>query len=520
MLQLGFVVALAAATLTIVVQLQRTRGIRRRLLAIVIVAALLPASAVAVATLGTARDLLSLLDAPGVRAMADGGVGLARTVLDREQAHLSSWADSLVSHAEPRELDLPEGLGWELRDASGARTAGGGVPLQSLLPTAERMPGGGERTRRVTTELGTVLLLTRSHDHGRLDVVQVLPGPLAADLARVEEGSRGLLQLGLYYRELLGTRALVLATTALFFVALLSVWIGRVAGERLVLPLTDLVEGTRRVAGGDLDHRVRVRGVGEVSELVAAFNGMTARLARSEDQRRRSERLAAWQGIARRLAHEIKNPLTPIQLALHRIRRRENDPVTLEALEAIEQETRNLQRLAEEFSALGRLPEPQPQAVLLRRLLEEVVTLYVPDTVLVRWRGADDPVLSADPGQLRQVLANLVKNAVEAMGRRGQLRFVLGAVEGGRARWAIEDSGPGLPEPVDRVFEPGFTTRSTGSGLGLAIVQRIVEDHGARIEAGRAEGGGASFRLDWPVHRSAGASMLRVDPEIPRGSES
>jgi nitrogen fixation/metabolism regulation signal transduction histidine kinase len=495
--QLGFTVALAVALVVVVAQVRRTRGLRRRLLVMVTASALLPAAGAALVTLGSAREMLAVLDAPGLRSAMEGGLGLARALIEREQALVGAWADSLASRSDPRAVDLPSGFGWQRIDADG-RLLGSGGDLAGFTVESEPVIAA-ERVRRARVGEDMALVLERAVGGERLVVVRVLPTAVARDLARVEEGSLGLRQLGLYYRELLGTWVLVLAVSALILVAVLTAWAGRVASERLVVPLADLVAGTSRVAAGDLQHRVRVHGVGEVSELAEAFNTMTERLAASEERRLRSERLAAWQGIARRLAHEIKNPLTPIQLAVHRVRRRESDAVTLEALEAIEQETQNLQRLAEEFSSLGRLPRPQPRAVSLRRVLEEVVALYVPDTVTLQWEGDAHPVVHADPGQLRQVLANLVKNAVEATARSGSLQLHFEQERSHCARLSIRDDGPGLPAPRERIFDPGFTTRPTGSGLGLAIVQRIVEDHGATITAEDAPGGGACFRLSWPL---------------------
>jgi nitrogen fixation/metabolism regulation signal transduction histidine kinase len=274
---------------------------------------------------------------------------------------------------------------------------------------------------------------------------------------------------------------------------LLALVVSGLLTNRLVEPLADLVVATRRVTEGDREFEVDTRAVDEVRELEDAFNEMTSQLAHSEDRLRRSERLAAWQGIARRLAHEIKNPLTPIHLAVHRARQRSDDAVVADSLAAIEEETSNLQRLAEEFSSLGRLPAPRLRPVPVASVAREVATLYLPEGVVFSIEG--DAVLDADEGQLRQVFSNLFKNAVEAMDGRGRIGIQIdasGTIE-------VRDDGPGLPEDADSIFEPEFTTRSSGTGLGLAIVRRIVEDHDGRIEAVKAPGGGACMRLAWPV---------------------
>jgi nitrogen fixation/metabolism regulation signal transduction histidine kinase len=261
-----------------------------------------------------------------------------------------------------------------------------------------------------------------------------------------------------------------------------------------------LAIGTERVAEGDLDSRVEVRAPDELGELVEAFNRMTGDLKASKMELVRAERVAAWQGIARRLAHEIKNPLTPITLAMHRIRKQTGDPKVVEAIGAVLEETENLTRLADEFSLYARLPEPNRQELDMTSLVRRAVELYVdPGRVEVRWIGWEDAgQVWADPGQLRRVFSNIIKNAVDAMGERGVLSLSLRKI-GGCLNIRVADTGPGLPEPPELVFEPYFTTRDTGTGLGLAIARKIVEDHGGTLTAEAGEEGGAVFSLVLPI---------------------
>ncbi|MCB9514534.1 MAG: hypothetical protein H6694_09520 [Candidatus Latescibacteria bacterium] len=234
-----------------------------------------------------------------------------------------------------------------------------------------------------------------------------------------------------------------------------------------------------------------------------AFNGMGEQLQRSRDERLRAERVAAWQGVARRLAHEIKNPLTPITLAMHRIERRSEDPAVRESIAAVLEETANLQRLADEFSQFARLPAPAPEPVDLRALLAGVVELYLPaERCRARWEGWPETLrVSGDPGQLRQALGNLVKNAAEAMGAGGALTLRYAPLADVH-RIDLEDEGPGLEGDPERLFEPYVTHKATGTGLGLAVARKIVEDHGGRLSAAS---------LDPPAH----GARLRV--ELPCG---
>ncbi|HKK72958.1 MAG TPA: HAMP domain-containing sensor histidine kinase [Candidatus Krumholzibacteria bacterium] len=501
-LQLALAITATLGLAAVLVLLLRTRGLRRRLLLALALASLLPSATVAVVLALNARSVLAVLDAPGPQSAVDGGLGLARAYLEeggRDLHHRTdAWVRALAEGRSPV-VERPGHTGWRLVDVPEAR--GGGLdpaPWLSAVPgeVLDRPTWG---PRRVVAGAGTALVAGRrlGPDDGHVVSVLRIPDGVAADLRRIEAGFQGQRQLELYYGPLLANGLLVIAVVAVTVVAVLGTVAARDVSARLLGPLGELVEATRRVGAGDLDHRVGTLASGEVGELVRAFDGMTAQLAENRERLRRTERLAAWQGIARSLAHEIKNPLTPIQLAVHRLRRQGGDERTLESLGAIQEEVGNLRRLAEEFSVLGRLPEPRIVAVGLGATVDQVVDLYVPDGVTSEVDVAADLRVRADAGQLRQVVSNLVKNAVQAMGRDGRLR-VAAHVDDGVVILEVDDDGPGFGDAAARLFEPGFTTRETGTGLGLAIVQRIVEDHGGDIEATTSPWGGARFRVRWP----------------------
>jgi signal transduction histidine kinase len=455
----------------------RTRGLRRRLFLTLLAVGLLPATTVGVVTWREASDLGKLAEAPGLRESVDASLLLARRAI-------AERGDQLAFRAtEPGGLEAP-GYGYvDYRPGSTPVEGGVGEGMGEAFAGARGEGLRGDLVYRAVDLPGGT---TRVALHR-------LPKDLAREIDAAGQGVTGLRQLGLYYEEIARGRVLVVAATVLLLSVLLALTVSALLTNRLVEPLASLVEATRRVTEGDREFAVDTRAVDEVRELEEAFNEMTVQLASSEARLRRSERLAAWQGIARRLAHEIKNPLTPIHLAVHRARQRSRDEVVDESLSAIEEETRNLQRLAEEFSALGRLPAPRKRPVAAAAVAREVATLYVPDGV--RFMVEGDAVLEADEGQLRQVFSNLFKNAVEAMGGSGCLAVRIRS----HGDLLIEDDGPGLPAEGERIFEPEYTTRSSGTGLGLAIVRRIVEDHGGRIRAEDAREQGACMHLYWPV---------------------
>lgn len=466
----------------------RTRGLRRRLFLTLLAVSLLPAATVGVVTWRETAGLGRLAEAPGLRDAVDASVELARALLLEYETDLAARAAEMAASVDDPPVTTPDWLGWVLvEDSRTVRVGGSATTHAEVLGTLQ---GAGR--------LETPALIFHRVDLGPgsgLVVVRVLDPALVRRLEAAGQGAAGLRQLGLYYEEILRGRALLVAAAVLLLSVLLAVLVSTGLTNRLVRPLADLVRATRRVADGDREFAVATGGVDEVRDLEIAFNDMTAQLVLGEAKLRRSERLAAWQGIARRLAHEIKNPLTPIHLAVHRARQRVTDSVVVDSLVAIEEETRNLQRLAEEFSALGRLPAPRRRPVQLDVVAREVGALYLSGPVSLEVRG--EGLLDADEGQLRQVLSNLFKNASEAMGGRGRITLAIEA-SSGVVGFDVEDDGPGLPADPEQLFEPEFTTRSSGTGLGLAIVRRIIEDHQGSIRAVAGATGGARFCIQWP----------------------
>ena len=429
---------------------------------------------------------IDVLDSEGLNASLESSLELARGIvaaeLDVLRADLGGAAPSAPSARQ------------RLDDGSFAELPAG---IADSLST--RLPPDGDYEGRVSLSREDWLVVARETESGRRLLAKRLDPELADGIRTVTTGGSRLRQIRLYYRNLqrLTTLALLLGL-GLSLMVVASLLSGRMS-RQISRPLLSLAEGTRKVAAGDLGHRVDVDAPDELGELVGAFNRMTGELERSKEELVRAERIAAWQGVARRLAHEIKNPLTPITLAMHRIEKRSRDPETSDAVRTVLEEAGNLKRLADEFSLYARLPEPEPETIRLRTLVRDVVDLYVdPDRIEVVWReGGDEGVVVADPGMIRQLAANLVKNAVAAMGRGGHLFLGLER-DDAETRLIVEDDGPGLPEPVEQVFAPYFTTRASGTGLGLASSRKTAVDHGGRLDAENREQGGARFILGLP----------------------
>jgi two-component system nitrogen regulation sensor histidine kinase NtrY len=242
--------------------------------------------------------------------------------------------------------------------------------------------------------------------------------------------------------------------------------------------------------------------------MVLVFDDLTELL--------KAQRLAAWREVAQRIAHEIKNPLTPIQLSAQRLRRRlsttERTPAEKRLLEeataTIVQEVEGLKQLVDEFSRFARMPSLQPRATDLGRLLEGVVVLYRESHAALDIRvsfSPDMPSVDVDPDQIKRAVLNLVDNAVEAVGGAGQVSLeTIWLPESRRARIVVADDGPGIaPEDKERLFLPYFSTKSNGTGLGLSIVNQIVNDHGGTIWVEDATPQGTRFVVELPVGRLA-----------------
>ncbi len=296
-----------------------------------------------------------------------------------------------------------------------------------------------------------------------------------------------------------------------FAVAAIGVLLGLIlawwATARISRPVHELADAASKVAAGDWNTHVDVRSRDEIGELAAAFNQMTRHLTEQRERLVQSERVAAWRELARRLAHELKNPLFPLQITVENMRRARDqypdqfDEVFREGSDTLLAELANLKTIINRFSDFSKMPPPQRQPANLNEIVRGVMKLVDGQLAAqsVTPRVELDPALptvQADPAQFHRALQNLVLNALDAMPSGGALT-VRTAQADGAVRLEVSDTGSGLTkEECERLFTPYYTTKQHGTGLGLAIVQSVVSDHGGGISVESGPGRGSTFRIE------------------------
>jgi two-component system nitrogen regulation sensor histidine kinase NtrY len=302
-----------------------------------------------------------------------------------------------------------------------------------------------------------------------------------------------------------GTAAIVGAAGVLLGL-MLSFW----TASRVTRPLRGLASSVREVAIGNWDTRATVSSSDEIGQLARDFNGMTEQLVEQRDRMIQAERVAAWRELARRLAHELKNPLFPLQITIENLQRaREASPeqfdeVFRESTSTLLAELGHLKTIIGRFSDFAKMPAPQLEPVNINQLAREVLQLFEaqlqapgqPPVKAILQLAEDAGEVPADPDQLRRALHNLVLNALDAMPHGGGL-VLRTSRHDNKVAIEISDDGEGLaPEECDRLFTPYYTTKQHGTGLGLAIVQSVVSDHKGTITVHSELGKGTTFRIE------------------------
>jgi signal transduction histidine kinase len=353
-------------------------------------------------------------------------------------------------------------------------------------------------------ETSAILYLT---DH-REDSVNATAIPLKSDrgevlaVLTVSISRSGMVQAQQHIRAI----AYGVAAGGILFAILCSLWIA----AKVSRPIEQLARAAEQVAAGNWETHVPERSRDEVGLLARSFNHMTAELVSQRERLVQTERVAAWRELARRLAHELKNPLFPLQLTVENLIRaralspEEFDEVFRESTQTLGMEIANLKTIIGRFSDFSKMPKPELERIDVREVLDRVFSFYdaaTPDGNAIHFqtRFPTEPLLiNVDPELIHRALCNLVLNAMDAMPNGGTLTLSTNE-NGEKVEIRVADTGEGMtPEECERLFTPYYTTKQHGTGLGLAIVQSVIADHAGTIAVESRPAGGATFVITLP----------------------
>ena len=413
--------------------------------------------------------------------------------------------------------DLPVAPGMQLglyteagTSSDAASTTTTGFDPKRLVSAAGDVPGAShyaslvDRARKTGQQASEILYLTPRRE----DSVSATAIPLKNSSGNILAVLTVAISRSALVAEQQQIRAIAygVATAGILLAIIFSLWIA----ARVSRPVEELARAAEDVAGGNWDSRVPERGHDEIGVLARSFNHMTEQLENQREKLVQTERVAAWRELARRLAHELKNPLFPLQLTVENLVRArqlpatEFDEVFSESTQTLSMEIANLKKIIARFSDFSKMPKPELERIDARDAVARVRALYATTNLegpAIRLETiVDDRAmpLMVDSELLHRALSNLVLNAKDAMPDGGTVTVSARPVEAD-IEIRVADTGQGLTqEECQRLFTPYYTTKQHGTGLGLAIVQSVIADHAGTISVESSEGKGAIFVITLP----------------------
>jgi len=497
--------------------------LRARLIVAFLGLALVPTALLTIFTLDRLGRAIDLWNPRGVDLTLDSALEVSQTALTRMETTVLAQARDWAVALPPESLSIARRTGVR----AGLRAAGLDLMqlyrrdkghwklVEEVLPEGVLTPEPMDLSNAVAGALagqpivrsdrGVLAAIVPMEGDFALAAAMRVPPEFFTQVRRVGEGI-GFYRRFSVVRDVSRTYTLLLVALLVLALTGAAIWVARTLAGGMTRPLRHLEAGLERVAGGDLDTRVAPEGPRELRTLAQQFNAMTERLADARSALAQAEREAAWREVARRLAHEFKNVLTPMSLSLHRLKRRaelvpedERGPVR-ESLASLSEGVADLARLAEQFSQYARLPEPRLERCDLVELAVAAARQHEPEQGSVTATPVTSPLpVEADRLLLSRAVHNLILNALEASPDGAGVEVRLSKQEG-RAVLEVLDRGTGLtPEVQARAFDPYVSTKARGSGLGLALVREIAAQHGGAVTLENREGGGARARLTLPL---------------------
>jgi len=496
-------------------------SLRARLIAALLALALLPTAVFTLFTLVELDRATQGWFRPGVDRALESAQRASRTALTRMEATSLSQAGAW-SRRVPTARLVPAGrahIRAGLRDAGldflqiYRRVDGRWEPIEQVLPSGVfgvRVADlGGELDAAlagdglVRSNRGALAGVVRQDSAHALAVGMWVPADFFAEVERVSEGRSAYSRLGVIV-DVQRPFIWLLVAGLVLLLAALALFLAHALARPIARPLSELSAALDHVADGDLRVRVTPRGARELRVLGRAFNAMTARLEEARTMMAEAEREAAWRDVARKLAHEFKNILTPLKLSLQLLEAKlqaapEARGDTDANLQAALDEVAQLARLADQFSQYARLPEPHLEPLDLAQVALSAAGRPMCEGVGVVCAPGEPVPVRGDSVLLARAAHNLVLNACEAS-LAGATVEIFARREHGHAVLEVLDRGPGLPAGLaDRLFEPYVSTKRRGSGLGLSLVRDIARQHGGTVSLEDREGGGACARLVLPL---------------------
>lgn len=458
----------------------------------------------------------------GVEDALEAAIETNRTTLTRLEAtaveRADAWAAKLPGlDADPKQRDMARaglreaGLDFAQvyeRDSTDWRLVATVVPAgvvpADTIDLASEIPAAMSGDRLVRSPSGVLGAVAPVRDGVTLVTGVWLNPGYFEQLNQVIEARQNYGKLGVLVDVARQRIWLTIALLALAIAAGAAV-LARVLADGMTQPLSRLAAALAQVEGGGANHRLPESGARELKSLAVSFNAMTGRLAEARAALARAEREAAWRDLARKLAHEIKNPLTPMSLSIFALQKRvdhlpEADrAIARRSLTAMLEEITQLTRLADNFSQYARLPEPRDEALDLSEVARAASALHEPQAITLQVTCEAAMPVRGDRLLLTRALHNLLVNAFEASPAGSTVELVSG--QNGSEAWVeVRDRGTGIDASVAaKVFEPYVSTKNRGSGLGLSLVHDIAGQHRGRVTLTNRDGGGAIARLTLPL---------------------
>ncbi len=513
--------------------------LRTRLFLSLLLLALIPTAAFTLFTWDQLNRSIARWHRPGVARALEAGLEVGRSSMARLEGSLRAsastwsrtWPPAPWSDAQRSTLaGALSGAGVDFVQVYGRTPDGTWRQIDQITPPEVLLAAPVD----LATEIDAALEEDHTIRSGTIAGADRMPsGDVLIAAIQVSPDFFGQLEsLGqgaVYYRQLGATVDLqrrwyaLLVGAIVVVLAVVALLLSRLLARSTAQPISELSSAFDRVAAGELSARVRPEGASELARLGMAFNTMTGRLEAARASLLLAEREAAWRGVARTLAHEFKNMITPMKLNLQLIEHRVSDMPGVEGdafrreLRSVGVEVDHLARLSQQFAQYARLPEPRLEPLDAGEVAENAVRADVSLAPRVVVRRVTSPRVQADRLLLGRAIHNLVLNAVEA-DPSGQPVDLEVSTTGTDAVIEILDRGPGLPsELAGRLFEPYVSTKRRGSGLGLSLVRDIARQHGGSAELSDREGGGVRARLVLPL---AASGADEVNPRGPAAEVS